>query len=264
MAEEAFFVRSRGKISGPFDLAGLQRLVRLGMLSRVHELSTDKQNWTSAAQTPGVFPEAGGAAAGAEPQPAVAEEAPQGSYEVADIPPPPLPAPVAAGAATAQCLSCGGIFPAAQVYLDRGRNICASCFQKEAVAGSTATQGPPGDEGQRGYPGYGVASLVLGIGGLIIPSAGPLCLVLVGIASRGMVVVFWGVLVAGLACATLATIFASVALRGNRRVKSREGNGLATTGLVLGIISLSGYAAWFIYWVVVLIAAALKASHHLR
>jgi len=48
MAGEAYYIRSRGKISGPFDLGGLQKQVRRGSLSRMHEVSSDRISWASA------------------------------------------------------------------------------------------------------------------------------------------------------------------------------------------------------------------------
>lgn len=51
----SYYVRARGRISGPFDSSTLQRMARRGMLSRVHEVSTDKLKWTSAAELADVF-----------------------------------------------------------------------------------------------------------------------------------------------------------------------------------------------------------------
>ncbi|MGC8624497.1 MAG: hypothetical protein ACP5VQ_04460, partial [Phycisphaerae bacterium] len=116
------------------------------------------------------------------------------------------------------------------------------------------------DDGSAGYFGSGVASLVLGIAGIIIPTAGPLCLFLAIRVAHDMAVVFWGILLAGLACAIGATVFGSVTLRSNRKAKSHDGNGLATTGLILGIISLSGYAMCSVYLLITFVAAALKAA----
>jgi len=44
-----YFVRARGKTMGPFSLERLQTMRTRGQLSRVHEVSTDKQDWQSAA-----------------------------------------------------------------------------------------------------------------------------------------------------------------------------------------------------------------------
>jgi len=48
MAGEAYYIRTRGKITGPFDLSSLQKLVRRGVLSRMQEISSDRISWASA------------------------------------------------------------------------------------------------------------------------------------------------------------------------------------------------------------------------
>ena len=269
MAGETYFVRSRGKVTGPFDLGGLQRLVKLGMLSRVHEVSTDKQNWVSAATVPGVLQEAAlRAPTVCQSDPGSVDE-PANTYDITE-PPRTGEQPTRSSEAAPQlasfngpmvaCVSCGSVLPAAQLFNDRGRYICPSCYQR-LVPGVPPVRQHRADGGQpAGYFGSGVASLILGIAGIIIPTAGPLCLFLAINVARDMAVVFWGILLAGLACAIAATVFGSVTLRGNRKAKSRDGNGLAITGLILGIISLSGYAMWFVYLVIIFAAAALKAA----
>jgi hypothetical protein len=231
MAEESFFVRSRGKVTGPFDLAGLQRLVRLGMLSRVHELSADKQNWLPASRTPGLFPEAGAAGVGAAHQSAVVEEDFHSGYGIAENPPPAaMPMAASVSTPTTQCVSCGGIFPAAQVYLDRGRNLCLSCFQKQAAPEENAGA----DSKARGsYRGMAVASMVLGICGLVIPFL-------------------------GLICGVLAIVFGALATRGNKRLGSRDGSGMATSGLIMGIISVAGYCCYLIVILILFIIATVR------
>ncbi len=232
MAEESFFVRSRGKVTGPFDLAGLQRLVRLGMLSRVHELSADKQNWSPASRTPGLFPEAGAQTAGSSNQtPGIeADDKPPTMVETAEISETAVPV-----ASNMQCASCGGIFPAAQVYLDRGRNLCISCFQKQSATIPGTAAGL--DNGRaESYRGMAVTSMVLGICGLVIPLVGAVC-------------------------ALLAIIFGSLASRGNKRLGSRDGSGMATAGLVMGIIAAAGYVCWLIFFLVMMFIAAAAAAH---
>ena len=71
---ESYFVRTRGRVSGPFDVGSLQKLVRRGMLSRAHEVSSDRQTWSSAGDFEELFPAAAAAAAPAAPA-AVAEPA---------------------------------------------------------------------------------------------------------------------------------------------------------------------------------------------
>ncbi len=270
MAGETFFVRSRGKITGPYDMAGLQRLVKLGMLSRVHEVSTDKRNWSSAATVPGVLPAAAPppvATVRADSGPAAS---PSNAYDIAEPPASggpslaaarPAPQPAAAGSPVGTCAMCGSMMEAAMLINDHGRLTCPTCYQRMVQSRPPTTSSPVGEAG---YYGSGVASLVLGIAGIIIPTAGPLCLYLATNVSRDMTIVFWGILLVGLACAIAATVFASATIRGNKRAKSRDGNGLATTGLVLGIVSLSGYAMWFVYLAIIFAAMALKAAHHVH
>ncbi len=56
MTESAnYYLRVRGKVKGPFDLEGLHTLVRRGILSRVHELSTDGKTWITAGRYAELF-----------------------------------------------------------------------------------------------------------------------------------------------------------------------------------------------------------------
>jgi len=50
-----YYVRLRGRTTGPFDLATLQRQVRQGQLSRLHQVSTDQATWRSAAEIEGLY-----------------------------------------------------------------------------------------------------------------------------------------------------------------------------------------------------------------
>jgi hypothetical protein len=51
-----YFVRSRGRVTGPFDVAALQKMVRRGAISRLHELSEDRQAWAAAGEFDDLFP----------------------------------------------------------------------------------------------------------------------------------------------------------------------------------------------------------------
>lgn len=50
-----YYVRFRGRITGPFDLATLQRQVRQGLISRLHQVSVDQVSWSSATLVDGLF-----------------------------------------------------------------------------------------------------------------------------------------------------------------------------------------------------------------
>ncbi len=56
MAADSFYVRARGKVSGPYDVATLQKLVRRGALSRIHEISDDRSSWAAAGEYEDLFP----------------------------------------------------------------------------------------------------------------------------------------------------------------------------------------------------------------
>ena len=57
---ERYYVRLRGKVSGPFDLATLQRQARQGQVSRLHQVSTDQVTWRGAGTVQGLFNPAAG------------------------------------------------------------------------------------------------------------------------------------------------------------------------------------------------------------
>ena len=58
MPETLWYIRSRGRVSGPFTVAQLESMRERGQFSRFHEVSTDRQNWVSAARVPEFFPPA--------------------------------------------------------------------------------------------------------------------------------------------------------------------------------------------------------------
>ena len=45
MSDDSYFIRSRGKVSGPYDAVLLGRLIERGVFTRVDEVSADKGNW---------------------------------------------------------------------------------------------------------------------------------------------------------------------------------------------------------------------------
>jgi len=55
---DVYYIRKRGKVTGPFELDQLVQLRDQGKLNRVHELSTDGNIWQSAFQVQEVFPAA--------------------------------------------------------------------------------------------------------------------------------------------------------------------------------------------------------------
>lgn len=55
MVEEQLFVRIRGHIQGPYTAEKLRTLVRRGQLSRMHEVSADRNVWKQASEYPDLF-----------------------------------------------------------------------------------------------------------------------------------------------------------------------------------------------------------------
>jgi hypothetical protein len=81
MAENGQYIRVRGKISGPFDVPSLQKLVRRGTLSRMHEISPDRVNWAPAGEFEELFP--------AAPSPVAVQSKPVSEQEPAAVGPSP-------------------------------------------------------------------------------------------------------------------------------------------------------------------------------
>ena len=50
-----YYIRMRGRQSGPFDFATLQRYARSGQVSRLHQVSTDGTSWRPATTIDGLF-----------------------------------------------------------------------------------------------------------------------------------------------------------------------------------------------------------------
>jgi len=50
-----YWVRLRNKVNGPFDLATMQRQVRQGAISRLHQVSTDQVTWKQATEIEGLY-----------------------------------------------------------------------------------------------------------------------------------------------------------------------------------------------------------------
>ena len=55
MAEERYFVRWRGRVTGPYGSDDLSRMVARGELSRLHDVSTDRVNWRRAGALTDIF-----------------------------------------------------------------------------------------------------------------------------------------------------------------------------------------------------------------
>jgi len=86
VSETNYYIRLRGRVSGPFELASLQAMARRGTLSRIHELSSDGVSWSSAGTMAELFAQP---TAGAPPAQAEVREP-----VVPQVEPPPIVPPV--------------------------------------------------------------------------------------------------------------------------------------------------------------------------
>ncbi len=55
MTADRYYLRYRGRVTGPYDLARIGVMAERGSLSRLHEVSVDGRSWTSAGSMPGLF-----------------------------------------------------------------------------------------------------------------------------------------------------------------------------------------------------------------
>jgi hypothetical protein len=253
MADEpgGWYVRSRGRILGPFSWAQLESLRDRGQLARFHEVSKDRQTWTGAASlsqlfgtsSPGVeaLHSGGSSSAPSDPNAYVlvgnssaraqsgADEdlsvwffARDGSHH----------GPVHVG--ELRRMAAGGeINPYTQVWTKGMANWVAAHqvpelgFGPQTAASVDTVSGQPPKQGRQillqpsvfqpsRTSGLAIASLVLGI--------------------------IW---ICGLG-SLLATIFGAVALSQISRSRGQlEGKGMAIAGLVLGVLGLSLFALPF-------------------
>jgi len=54
---DTFFVRWRGRVSGPFSLLQLKKMAERGELRRLHDISTDQETWRQAGSMPELYPD---------------------------------------------------------------------------------------------------------------------------------------------------------------------------------------------------------------
>lgn len=53
---DSYYVRSQGKVNGPFSFEELKTKAGKGHLRKTHQVSTDQENWTPARKVEGLFP----------------------------------------------------------------------------------------------------------------------------------------------------------------------------------------------------------------
>ena len=68
--EATYYIRHRGRTTGPFPAGELAQFVRRGSVGRAHQISRDGRTWVNASAVPGLFGGAFDNAAAALPEPA--------------------------------------------------------------------------------------------------------------------------------------------------------------------------------------------------
>lgn len=66
-SETLWYVRNRGRVTGPFTMRQLELLVHRGQLARFHEVSNDRQTWQRAASVLSIFSAAVAESSGESP-----------------------------------------------------------------------------------------------------------------------------------------------------------------------------------------------------
>ncbi len=248
MGDATWYTRSRGRIFGPFTRSQLESMRERGQFTRFHEVSQDRQTWTSAANVPVLFAP-GAAAQGQAPAKVYslaereipvdeAREVPVGATSAAvDESPSWFYSRGGAQAGPVTLHDLKSMAARGEIGLDSlvwksgmadwvaARNFADLAFPSQATATSGSAVPPqtypaPTASAYSNIPprtsGLAIASLVLGI------------LYLCGIGSL------------------LATIFGAVSLgQISRSNGTLTGKGMAIAGLVLGFIGLGVIAFLF-------------------
>ena len=258
-SNQQYFIRVRGKVLGPFTLEKLKALRARGQFSRIHEVSTDRQQWQPASTLDAMLGLPHPVAAVAESERAsaqISDQKAQSSGAAAT----PIPGanwyynvlgeqrgPVSIMELRSMT-SMGKLRPDDFVWKDSMSDWLPISQVPElqpsaqSVMGSPNSAFPQGAAGSMGdgihhISGLAVASLILGILGLISP-----CI--------------------GLLFSLMSVIFGATALKaiGKSRV-NLGGRGMALSGLVMGTIGLALWGLFFLYYFGTLAGIGLNAPH---
>jgi hypothetical protein len=208
MGNATYFVRTRGRVTGPFDRETLQKLARRGAVSRVNDVSADRVNWSSAGEYEDLFPtHAAGMPLAIAPRPATEPaHAVSGPAAATQVKLDPLSDPLP------------DIAPVAPPPPDPARpsRLIANLTSQAPLPASP----PPAPTGpQPNYKRWALVSLITAI-----------C----------------GVPLFGLVTGVVAMVFAIIALTGMQRTGNNSGKGMALAGFILGIVDFLGWMFYLI------------------
>jgi hypothetical protein len=272
-AELGWYVRSRGRVLGPFQLPQLENLKRQGRLAKFDELSRDRRTWVAASSLPELYP--------AEVTPAAAGP---GTIQPADSGPAVVAGPSAQlddGPAWFHMSEKGQVGPIkfseiyhlAQIGVVRAETLVWNSQMtdwttaREVPALGLAGAAPP--KATAGTPGVGSSvratnpmalnGFILGIVGLVAAVVSFFCSVLRSVAgqNRDALAGMWlGFGIVWLMCSLLAAIMGAIGLvRANRAGGSRPGFGLGLTGMILGLVGLAPVLFMILFMALAMLAA---------
>jgi GYF domain 2 len=246
---QSYFVRFRGRVSGPFNLERLRGMAYAGQISPIHEVSVDRATWTPASDVAGLLPAAPEPAPDRQSTGAPAETNPsQDRWYYLD----------ADGNRTGPISRRQLIDLYDQGQVDDGTAVWSKGTAEWVPfqdAGLTRTRSraqlrleAPAEEPVRPPApgvGYGITAMVLGILSLLNS-----CLAFVPYAG----VVFFGF---QLVLGVLAICFGAAGMR-------TRGRGMAITGLVTGIIGVAIFLLMLILFIIVVGSLAAWQTKHDR
>ncbi len=233
MDETHYFIRWRGRTTGPLALERLRHMIAQGRLSKLHDISLDETEWARAGDLDELFPpyeyeprtiEETVSQTSAEPSyGAVEQQAEQADQQVEEwyysrghnVEGP------CSGGVINQLVAEGTLTPDDYVNLSSDpwmwkpiRDVpefadVASSIKEESGEGWSLYNAPGAKGRQTDFSGLATASLVLGLVGIFVP-----------------------------ACGIVALVCARKARRGMRKSSNYAGMGLTGAGVVLGIIDI--------------------------
>jgi GYF domain 2/Domain of unknown function (DUF4190) len=262
MGEATWYTRSRGRIFGPFTRAQLESLRDRGQLTRFHEVSQDRQSWTSAASVSELFSQGE----------ATPSQSPSNAYSLAgrEIPVheaqemPTVGASALADGSSSWFYSRGGAHAGPVTFHDLQRMAAQgeigpdSLIWKSGMADWVASRQFP----DLVFPGQGAVTSVSAVPPQTYPAPSVPAYSNLPPRTSGLAVasLVLGILnLCGIG-SLLATIFGAVSLGQIARSNGTlTGKGMAIAGLVLGIIGL-GFVP-FLYFLGLLGGIADSLQH---
>lgn len=237
-----YFIRSSGRVLGPFDLDKLKALRARGRLGRADEVSTDRRTWEPAATLEELFGTGERGRRSAAETSVASEMGREQQASVHDVGPAAWfyhaggeqQGPVTLAAL--RSLVARGALQADDLVWREGMPdwITVAELPELAAAPPRVPAAAPHRTGHAGGPGGYDALPPQRTSGMAVTS---------------LILAILGIMLLGILCIP-AVIFAGVALSDIGRSQGRlAGKGLAIGGLVVGVIGSVLWLIWFLFWI---------------